>query len=185
MEENFDFQRFRFVLKLKLLNIPPATRIKFKKERAGDKFKIGRNAVSKRNYERNRIESSLDKYQQTCFGIVKEYLRDKTSELLVSPIRDIRYIRKWEKKSAPTIDNVGLMFDDERRPDMYIKLIPYRLFIKNHNKDYILDLTAESYSILLDYFDEEIEKRRKAMERDMERNTLNSLNKILEDAKNY
>jgi len=110
-------------------------------------------------------KSEKSDYEHECIGICKSLIKDERTKLMMSPISRKRYLNSHDKQIFIIIEN-------------------YTMIIVNHQYSYTIDLPSKSYIRITSMFDEEMEKRRLAMEREIKSNVKHSLKNIYQNLVN-
>jgi hypothetical protein len=98
-------------------------------------------------------------FEKESLSICKNLISKENSKLLISPISKKRYIKNDEKKIFIIIESTGIT-------------------IVNHNYSYNITLGNKSHDRLILIFDNEVERRRTAMELEIKSNVKHSLSNI-------
>ena len=101
-------------------------------------------------------------YEKECVTICKLLILKRNTALLISPISNKRYIKSDEK-------------------NIFIIIETQQMTIVNHSYSYTIDIFGKSFERLSKIFDEEVEKRRQEMEREIRSNVKHSLTNIYEN----
>lgn len=105
-------------------------------------------------------EDEVASYEKTCFKICLKLISHQDSEFMIAPMSGKRYIRNNELS-------------------MFITLDFGRVEITNHVFNYNVKLSSRDWERLIFIFDNETEKRRMKMEKEVSSNIKNSLEHVL------
>ena len=97
-----------------------------------------------------------------CISICKKLIKMDDSILLMAPLTEKRYVKNESK-------------------GIHIIMEKYNVHIINHIYSYSITLTDRSWAKLLDFYNQEIEKRRNQFEFEIKSNIKHSLKNILHD----
>jgi hypothetical protein len=106
---------------------------------------------------RNNIVSE---YEKDCISICKKLINKEESILMSTPISNKKYIRNEEN-------------------DIFVILDSYNVQVINHIYSYNVYLSEKSWDYLINYFNQEIERRREVFEKEITSNIKHSLQNIL------
>jgi hypothetical protein len=115
-------------------------------------------------YLRNKFDPKQPPKEEEilCKNICSKVINSETSKLFYSPISYTRFVK-----------------NDQR--DIYIKIENRMIQIVNHVYSYSVYIEdTEIYSNIIKKFDEELEKRRKSLDDEIQNNIKHSLRNILE-----
>ena len=99
-------------------------------------------------------------FENEGLSICKNLISREDSKLLISPISKKRYIKNDQKR-------IFIIFEPNRT-----------LTIVNHQYSYTIDLHPKACERLIHIFDNEVESRRSAMEKEIKSNVKHSLSNI-------
>jgi hypothetical protein len=106
-------------------------------------------------------EEDVATYEKTCFKICLKLISNPHSEFMIAPMSGKRYIRNEELS-------------------MFITLDYGRVEITNHVFNYNVRLSKRDWERLIYIYNNETEKRRSDMEKDVNSNIKNSLDHVLQ-----
>lgn len=109
----------------------------------------------------NRALAKKQQHERRCFQICQKLIHKEGTVLLLTPVTEKRYIKN---------DTLG----------MFIVIHEGVVKITNHTYSYIVFMEGNDYDAIIKEFNEEVEKRRLQMEREINTNIRHSLDKILE-----
>ena len=108
-----------------------------------------------------KLEDDIATYEKTCFKICLKLISHSDSEFMIAPMSGKRYIRNNELS-------------------MFITMDFGRVEITNHVFNYNVKLLNRDWERLVYIYDNETEKRRLEMEKEVSSNIKNSLDHVLE-----
>lgn len=106
-------------------------------------------------------EEDVATYEKTCFKICLKLISNPHSEFMIAPMSGKRYIRNEELS-------------------MFITLDYGRVEITNHVFNYNVRLSKRDWERLIYNYNNETEKRRSDMEKEVNSNIKNSLDHVLQ-----
>ena len=109
----------------------------------------------------NRALTKKQQHEKRCFQICQKLIHKEGTVLLLTPVTEKRYIKN---------DVLG----------MFIVIHEGVVKITNHTYSYVVFMDGNDYDNIIKEFNEEVEKRRLKMEREINTNIRHSLDKILE-----
>lgn len=109
----------------------------------------------------NRALTKKRQHEKRCFQICQKLIHKEGTVLLLTPVTEKRYIKN---------DVLG----------MFIVIHEGIVKITNHTYSYVVFMDGNDYDNIIKEFNEEVEKRRLKMEREINTNIKHSLDKILE-----
>ena len=109
----------------------------------------------------NRALTKKRQHEKRCFQICQKLIHKEGTVLLLTPVTEKRYIKN---------DVLG----------MFIVIHEGVVKITNHTYSYVVFMDGNDYDNIIKEFNEEVEKRRLKMEREINTNIRHSLDKILE-----
>lgn len=107
-----------------------------------------------------KLEDDIETYEKTCFKICLKLISHSDSEFMIAPMSGKRYIRNNELS-------------------MFITMDFGRVEITNHVFNYNVKLLNRDWERLVYIYDNETEKRRLEMEKEVSSNIKNSLEHVL------
>mgnify|MGYP003349849815 FL=1 len=121
--------------------------------------------ISLSRYGTTQSHRKHNEYEKECVVICKVLINKRNTALLISPISNKRYIKS----------------DDSQ---IFIIIESHQMTIVNHSYSYTIDIFGKTFERLSKMFDEEVEKRRNEMEREIRSNVKHSLTNIYENITN-
>ncbi len=101
-------------------------------------------------------------HEMECISICKKLIKMEDSILLMTPLTDKRFIKN---------EKMGI----------YVIMEKYNVQVINHIYSYSITLGDKSWGKLIDFYNQEIEKRRNQFESEIRSNIKHSLKNILHD----